>query len=55
MYKRQILDTEFAVEDYAIGVNKGNTALLDAINTALAELTEDGTIQVIVDKYIPAE
>ena len=51
----KILDTEFAVEDYAIGVNKGNTALLDAINTALAELTEDGTIQVIVDKYIPAE
>ena len=51
----KILDTEFAVEDYAIGVNKGNTALLDAINTALAELTEDGTIQTIVDKYIPAE
>ena len=51
----KILDTEFAVEDYAIGVNKGNTALLDAINTALAELTEDGTIQAIVDKYIPAE
>ena len=51
----KILDTEFAVEDYAIGVNKGNTALLDAINTALAELTEDGTIQAIVDKYISAE
>ena len=51
----KILDTEFAVEDYAIGVNKGNTALLEAINTALAELTEDGTVQAIVDKYIPAE
>ena len=51
----KILDTEFAVEDYAIGVQKGNTALLDAINNALAELIEDGTVQSIVDKYITAE
>ena len=33
---------------------KGNTALLDAINGALEELTADGTIQSIVDKYISA-
>ena len=50
-----ILDTEFAVEDYAIGVRKGNTALLDAINAAMAELKADGTFQGIVDKYITAE
>ena len=50
-----ILETEYAIEDYAIGVNKGNTALLDAINGALAELQEDGTIQSIIDKYISAE
>ena len=50
-----ILDTEYANEEYAIGVAKGNTALLNAINTALAELTEDGTVQSIIDKYIPAE
>ena len=50
-----ILDSEYAVEDYAIGLNKGNTALLDAINGALAELISDGTVQSIVDKYIPAE
>ena len=50
-----ILDTEYAVEDYAIGLNKGNTALLDAINSALAELIADGTVQSIIDKYIPAE
>ena len=50
-----ILDTEYANEDYAIGLNKGNTALLDAINTALNELTSDGTVQTIIDKYIPAE
>ena len=51
----KILDTEFAVEDYAIGVAKGNTALLDAINGAMAELKADGTFQSIVDKYITAE
>lgn len=50
-----ILETEYANEDYAIGVNKGNTALLDAINNALAELTADGTIQSILDSYISAE
>ena len=47
-----ILDTEYVTEDYAIGVAKGNTALLDAINAALVELIEDGTVQSIVDKYI---
>ena len=51
----KILDTEFANEDYAIGVAKGNTALLDAINGALADLEADGTLQSIIDKYIPAE
>lgn len=50
-----ILDTEYVTENYAIGVNKDNTALLDAINQALAELTADGTVQAIVDKYITAE
>ena len=51
----KILDTEFAVEDYAIGLKKGNTQLLDAINGAMAELKADGTFQAIVDKYITAE
>lgn len=51
----KILDTEYAVEDYAIGFAKGNTALKDAVNKALAELIADGTVQKIVDKYIPAE
>ena len=51
----KILDTEFAVEDYAIGLKKGNTELLNAINAAMAELKADGTFQSIVDKYITAE
>ncbi|WP_297196759.1 ABC transporter substrate-binding protein [uncultured Flavonifractor sp.] len=51
----KILDTEFANEDYAIGFAKGNTALKDAVNTALEELIADGTVQSIVDKYIPSK
>ena len=51
----QILDTEYVTEDYAIGIGKGNTALLDAVNGALAELKADGTIDSIVSKYISAE
>lgn len=51
----KILDTAFAEEDYAIGVAKGNTQLLDAINSILAEMEADGTTQAIVDKYITAE
>ena len=50
-----ILETEYVTEDYAIGCNKGNTELVDAINKALEELTADGTIQSILDKYITAE
>ena len=51
----KILDTSYAEEDYAIGMNKDNTALLDAVNAALEELKADGTLQSIVDKYITAE
>ena len=48
----KILDTEYAVEDYAICVAKENDALMNEINTALEELIADGTVQTIVDKYI---
>lgn len=51
----KILDTEYVIEDYAAAVSKENTALLDALNAALAELKADGSIQAILDKYIKAE
>ena len=51
----KILDTEYAIEEYAIAVSKENTELLANINKALKELTEDGTLQKVVDKYIKAE
>ena len=50
-----ILEGEWVTENYAIGCDKGNTALVDAINEALAALIQDGTVQSIVDKYITAE
>lgn len=47
-----ILDTEYALEDYAFGVDKNNTALTEAVNAALNELMDDGSVQAIIDKYI---
>lgn len=51
----KLLDTEYVTEDYAAVLNKDNTELLDAVNGALAQLKEDGTLQQIIDKYITAE
>lgn len=48
----KILDTSYADEDYAACIKKGNTELLDAVDKAITELIEDGTIDKIVAKYI---
>lgn len=47
-----ILESAYADEDYAICVMKGNSELLDKLNAAIVELTEDGTIDAILAKYI---
>ena len=51
----KILDTEYVTEDYAIAIAKDNDELLKKVNDALAELKADGTIDKIINKYIPAE
>jgi len=51
----KILETAYAVEDYAAAMNKDNTALYEAVNKALEELIADGTVASIIEKYIPAE
>ena len=51
----KILDTAFANEDYAAAIAKDNTELFEQVNTAIQELKADGTIQTIIEKYIPAE
>lgn len=50
-----ILDTAYAVEDYAIAVAKNNTELLEKVDTAIQELIDDGTVAEIIDKYIGQE
>ena len=50
----KILETEYIVENYAIGISKDNPALRDAVDGALKELIADGTVKSIVDKYINA-
>ena len=47
-----ILESAYADEDYAIAVSKDNSGLMEAVNGALKELIEDGSLQKIVDKYI---
>ena len=51
----KILETAYTTEDYAAAVSKDNPALTAALNSALQELKDDGTIQGILDKYIKAE
>ncbi|MCQ5130115.1 basic amino acid ABC transporter substrate-binding protein [Butyricicoccus faecihominis] len=51
----KILDTEYAIEDYAAAIAKDNTELLDKVNAAMKELKDDGTISGIIEKYIPAK
>lgn len=50
-----MIDEEFTVEEYAIGVSKENTELLDNINASLKKLKESGKIDEIIGKYIKAE
>ena len=47
-----ILDTSYADEDYAACFAKGNDPLRAAVDQAIVELTEDGTIDAILAKYI---
>ena len=50
-----ILPGNWVEEKYCAAVNEGNTELLNAINTALNELMDDGTVDEIIAKYISAE
>ena len=51
----KILDTAYANENYAAAISKDNTELLEQVNAAMQELKDDGTLQSIIDKYIPAD
>ncbi|MEG1609278.1 MAG: transporter substrate-binding domain-containing protein [Clostridia bacterium] len=38
-------------EEYAIGVQKGNAALLEKFNAAITKIKTNGTFDAIVAKY----
>lgn len=47
----QTVGEEIKREEIAVAINKGNTALLEAINKAIAEMVEDGTYKEISTKW----
>ena len=51
----KILETEYILEEYAGAMDKERPELYEAVNAALEELIEDGTVAEIIEKYIPAE
>ena len=46
-----ILEDSLAAEEYAIGFKKGNTELKDKVQGALEEMTADGTLKTISEKW----
>jgi len=47
-----LIEGQFADEEYALAVAKGNTVLLTKINDALAKLKADGSFDAIISKYV---
>lgn len=53
--KTEVVATIKTDEKYGIGIKKGNSQLLEAINEALAEMKEDGTYDRIFEKWFGRE
>ena len=51
----KILEAEYVTEEYAIGIAKENTDLLEKVNTALEELIADGSVEAVTAYYISGE
>ncbi len=45
------LDEELSKENYAVGFKKGNQALADAVTATLKDMTDDGFIERLCEKY----
>lgn len=48
----KIIEDKFVQEDYAIAVRKGNTELLNSINSTIAKVKTDGTYDKLLNAYI---
>lgn len=53
--KFKVLQGAVADEQFAIGMRKGDTALVEAVNAALAELAADGTLAEISTKWFGSD
>ncbi len=47
----KVIDVPLTIESYGIAVKKGNTELIEKINTALAELKADGTYDKLLETW----
>ena len=50
-----ILDENFSEAELAVGMAKENAGLQQAVNEALADMRDDGTLQSIIERYIPSD
>ena len=50
-----VLDTAYALEDYAFALSKENTELLEQVNAILEEMIADGTMAAMKAQYISAD
>lgn len=51
----KVIDVPLTVEEYAFGVDKAQNDLLASVNTILAEMKADGTLDAIVAAYATGE
>ena len=51
----RILDETLTEEEYAIGFRKADLALVEAVDNALLEMAEDGTLAEIAEKWFGAD
>ncbi|MBQ2714218.1 MAG: transporter substrate-binding domain-containing protein [Clostridia bacterium] len=51
--KIKIIDIALTREEYAFGVDKNQPELLTSVNSIIAEIKADGTLEALFDKYAP--
>ena len=47
----KVIDIKLTEEEYAFAVSKGNTELLNKLNTFMAKIKENGQFEAVVNKY----
>lgn len=50
-----IVNDNFAAEEYAIAVKKGNKELLDSVNSTITKIKSDGTYENLINAFMPVD